>query len=125
MKHIIVYLTCLLLSSLCAVPAAELVLEKTEVFPPGYQGVVRYRIPGIVVTPKGTVLAYCEARRNDRKDWGEIEVHLRRSTNGGRPGFPPSTSRIAPHASRATRTRPPPKARASRPSTTPSPSWIA
>jgi hypothetical protein len=38
----------------------------------------------MVVTAKGTVLAYCEARRNNSSDWGEIEVHLRRSTDGGR-----------------------------------------
>lgn len=67
-----------------ALSAAEPLLEKSEVFPPGFNGIARYRIPGIVVTTKGTVLAYCEARKNDSKDWGEIEVHLRRSTDGGR-----------------------------------------
>jgi sialidase-1 len=65
-------------------PAAAPLLERTEVFPPGMNGIARYRIPGIVVTPKGTVLAYCEARRNNSLDWGEIEVHLRRSTDGGK-----------------------------------------
>lgn len=47
-------------------------------------GVTLYRIPGIVVTSAGTVLAYCEARRDSRSDWGEIEVHLRRSVDGGK-----------------------------------------
>jgi sialidase-1 len=70
----------LLSQVLCAAPE----LAKTDVFPPGLNGVARYRIPGIVVTPKGTVLAYAEARRNGSSDWGEIEVHLRRSTDGGR-----------------------------------------
>lgn len=69
-------------SSLPVLPGP--VLEKVEVFPPGLLGVNRYRIPGMVVTPGGTVLAYAEARRNSASDWGEIEVHLRRSTNGGR-----------------------------------------
>ena len=64
--------------------AAEPMLEKVEVFPAGMNGVSLYRIPGIVVTTKGTVLAYCEARRDSRSDWGEIEVHLRRSTDGGK-----------------------------------------
>ena len=59
--------------------AAEPLRETSDVFPPGLNGVARYRIPGIVVTPKGTVLAYCEARRNNSSDWGEIEIHLRRS----------------------------------------------
>ena len=36
------------------------------------------------MTAKGTVLAYCEARKFSGLDWGEIEVHLRRSTDGGR-----------------------------------------
>jgi sialidase-1 len=77
-------LTTLLLAPLAALHAADPRLEKSEVFPPGFNGVARYRIPGIVVTPKGTVLAYAEARKNDSKDWGEIEVHLRRSTDGGK-----------------------------------------
>ena len=63
---------------------AEPVLETSEVFPTGMNGVARYRIPGIVVTSNGTVLAYCEARRNNSSDWGEIEIHLRRSTDGGK-----------------------------------------
>jgi sialidase-1 len=57
--------------------------EWQNLFSAGDQGIALYRIPGIVVTTKGTVLAYCEARRNSRSDWGEIEVHLRRSTDGG------------------------------------------
>jgi sialidase-1 len=64
--------------------AAEPLLEKSAAFPPGMNGIARYRIPGIVVTPKGTVLAYSEARKNGSADWGEIEVHLRRSTDGGK-----------------------------------------
>lgn len=58
--------------------------EWQDLFAAGDHGVALYRIPGIVVTTKGTVLAYCEARRNAGSDWGEIEVHLRRSTDGGR-----------------------------------------
>src|SRR3712207_5635634 len=54
-------------------------IEKTDLFLQSDNGVALYRIPGLVVTPKGTVLAYAEARRNPRGDWGEIEVHLRRS----------------------------------------------
>jgi sialidase-1 len=78
-------LKALLLSSLLAFSthAATPFLEKTDIFQGG-QGASLYRIPGIVVTGKGTVLAYCEARLNDSKDWGEIEVHLRRSTDGGK-----------------------------------------
>lgn len=84
MKANLVILAALVLASLTALQSAEPMLEKVEVFPPGLNGIARYRIPGIVVTAKGTVLAYCEARKNNSSDWGEIEVHLRRSTDGGK-----------------------------------------
>lgn len=74
----------LLVFSALQLSADEVLFEKSEVFPPGLNGVARYRIPGIVATTKGTVLAYSEARRNSSSDWGEIEIHLRRSTDGGK-----------------------------------------
>jgi len=57
---------------------------KTDLFREGDYGIVSYRIPGIVVTASGSVLAYCEARVLSGADLGEIEIHLRRSTDGGR-----------------------------------------
>ena len=57
--------------------------DRAEVFPFGMDGIKAYRIPGLLVTPKGTLLAYCEARRDGRADWGEIEVRLRRSVDHG------------------------------------------
>ncbi len=87
LKKIAMSLIACVLSVFCLCPtidASEPSLEKTDVFPAGMNGVTLYRIPGIVVTTKGTILAYCEARRDSRADWGEIEVHLRRSTDGGR-----------------------------------------
>ena len=83
MKANLVILAALVLASLTALQSTEPMLEKVEVFPPGLNGIARYRIPGIVVTTKGTAMAYCEARKNNSSDWGEIEVHLRRSTDGG------------------------------------------
>jgi sialidase-1 len=84
MKPTLPILSALLLALVPALHAAGPLLEKSEVFPPGFNGITRYRIPGIVVTPRGTVLAYCEARKHNSSDWGEIEVHLRRSSDGGK-----------------------------------------
>jgi len=73
-------------TSICVpsvVLAQPLVERKQEVFPSGAGGVHLYRIPGVVITSKGTLIAYCEARRNSKADWGEIEVHMRRSLDGG------------------------------------------
>jgi sialidase-1 len=64
--------------------AAELRLEKTGLFEAGKGGHKLYRIPGNVVTAKGTVLAYCEARKYSGLDWDDIEILLRRSTDGGK-----------------------------------------
>lgn len=83
-------LTGLFFGTLCsgAFGKVDPYLEKTAVFPPGFNGIARYRIPGIVVSTKGTVLAYCEARKYSGSDWGEIEVHLRRSIDGGKSWLP-------------------------------------
>lgn len=44
---------------------------------------LRYRIPGIIVTQKGTILLYCEARKSP-DDWAEMDILLRRSEDGGK-----------------------------------------
>lgn len=43
-----------------------------------------YRIPSMLVTAKGTILAFAELRRNNGGDTGDIETVLRRSTDGGK-----------------------------------------
>lgn len=42
-----------------------------------------YRIPGIVVTDRGTILCCYEARKSDNDDWAKIDIILARSTDGG------------------------------------------
>src|SRR5688572_25954682 len=67
-----------------SVLAAAAEAPKIDVWKSGEDGYKVFRIPGIVVTAKGTVLAYAEARRSDRGDWNAIDIVLRRSTDGGR-----------------------------------------
>jgi len=64
--------------------SAEPLLQKTDLFEAGTAGYATYRIPGIVVTDKGTLLAYCEARKSLQGDWGAIDIMMRRGTDGGR-----------------------------------------
>src|SRR5579885_1616017 len=71
-------------SATIACSAAEPFLEKIDLFAANSDGYALYRIPGIVVTAKGTVLAYCEARRTGKSDWDTIDILLRRSTDGGK-----------------------------------------
>lgn len=54
-----------------------------EIFRSGQDGYAQYRIPGMAVTKKGTLLAYAEARKSLRGDWGTINIVLRRSTDRG------------------------------------------
>ena len=63
---------------------ADAWIEKQNLFEPGKDGYALYRIPGIVVTKRGTVLAYCEARRTGKSDWDAIDIMLRRSLDGGK-----------------------------------------
>jgi sialidase-1 len=56
-----------------AAQATEPFFEKSVLFEEQTDGFLLYRIPGIVVTAKGTVLAYCEARKFSIADRGEIE----------------------------------------------------
>jgi sialidase-1 len=64
--------------------AAEPLLEKIDLFEAETGGYTHYRIPALAVTAKGTVLAFTEARKNAGGDWGEIDILMRRSTDGGR-----------------------------------------
>jgi Neuraminidase (sialidase) len=59
-------------------------MQKTNLFEAGTAGYATYRIPGMVVTSRGTLLAYCEARKSLQGDWGTIDIMMRRSIDGGR-----------------------------------------
>jgi sialidase-1 len=63
-------------------------LEQVPVFSRGDNGVFLYRIPSLLVTPKGTLLAFAEARIEKGDDHGHIETVLRRSFDGGRTWTP-------------------------------------
>ena len=63
--------------------SAEPYLEQTDLFVSGADGYHTYRIPAIVVTTQGALLAFCEGRRNSLHDFGEIDILMKRSVDGG------------------------------------------
>lgn len=71
-------------------PAAAPFFERQTLFEAGQGGYRLYHIPSLVVTAKGTVLAWCEAR-NPGGDWGANVFLLRRSTDDGKTWTPPTT----------------------------------
>jgi sialidase-1 len=57
---------------------------KTEVFRSGRDGYHTFRIPALVVSARGTLLAFAEGRKKHGGDAGDIDLVLKRSTDGGR-----------------------------------------
>jgi sialidase-1 len=59
------------------------------VFKANTEGYYIYRIPAMVATPKGTLLAFCSARKGKGGDWDPIDIVLRRSVDSGRTWMSP------------------------------------
>ena len=54
-----------------------------DIFVGGREGYPTFRIPALVVTNKGTLLAFCEGRKTGIADHGNIDLVLKRSTDRG------------------------------------------
>ena len=70
--------------------AARPVLTEQVLFKKGDHGYHTFRIPSLLVTQKGSILAFCEARKNNRHDAGDIDLVLRRSEDSGQTWGPMS-----------------------------------
>lgn len=66
-----------------SVPSREQ-FTQIDLFSAGANGYASYRIPGLVMTRRGVLVAYAEARRTGHGDWDQIDIVLDRSTDGGR-----------------------------------------
>jgi sialidase-1 len=64
--------------------AAKPGLTQSTLWTAGKDGYHTYRIPSLLVTPKGTVLAFCEGRKTGRGDHGDVDLIMKRSADGGR-----------------------------------------
>ena len=84
MHRTIFALTLISLSFLGVTRGADPFIEKQDLFTSNTFGYKLYHIPGIVVTSKGTVLAWAEARKKGSNDWDAIDVLMRRSTDNGK-----------------------------------------
>jgi sialidase-1 len=69
-------------------------VEKQDLFRVGDDPAYNiYHIPGTVVTARGSVLAWCEARKRPAgsSDWDDVRILLRRSTDDGKTWSPPKS----------------------------------
>ncbi len=58
--------------------------DDMTLFQSGSEGYHTFRIPSLLVTQAGTLLAFAEGRKHGRGDAGEIDMVMRRSEDGGR-----------------------------------------
>jgi len=65
-------------------PASSGQLQQTDVFISGTNGYHTYRIPSLLVTENGILLAFCEGRKKSRADSGDIDLLVKRSQDGGK-----------------------------------------
>lgn len=80
----VVILACCLPTATCGASP-----EQAPLYVSGEGGYHTYRIPAIVVSARGTVLAFCEGRKTSTADDGDIDLLLRRSLDGGKTWRPP------------------------------------
>ena len=72
--------------SLLAMHGAAAEPARVNVFVNGVDGYNIYRIPSLICTPKGTLLAFCEARSGN--DQSPTDMVLKRSLDGGKTWLP-------------------------------------
>lgn len=66
------------------VPFVSHTNELKYIFKSGSEGYNTFRIPSIITTDSGVVLAFAEGRKNSSSDSGDIDLVLKRSTDGGK-----------------------------------------
>lgn len=85
MPTVIPLLTSVLLSLASGAEEAKLrPPAQTDVFVARADGVHTYRIPAMLVSPKGSLLVFCEARKQRISDASPTDMVLKRSTDGGK-----------------------------------------
>lgn len=84
MRHVIAGCAGMLVVFVSLSHAVAAEAPPTPLFDSGKEGYRRYRIPSLLTTPKGTLLAICEGRRDGRGLTGNIDIVLKRSTDNGK-----------------------------------------
>ena len=66
------------------VPFVSRTHDLKYIFKSGSEGYNTFRIPSIITTDSGVLLAFAEGRKNSSSDSGDIDLVLKRSTDGGK-----------------------------------------
>ncbi|MBI0397288.1 sialidase family protein [Cyclobacterium marinum] len=86
MHNLLFYFISLYLSTLLQIYVPERFnqIVEQDLFVAGEGGYHTYRIPSLLVTGNGTVLAFVEGRKSGQGDTGDIDLLMKKSTDGGR-----------------------------------------
>lgn len=60
------------------------ITDPVSLFSPDYSGSKSYRIPSLLKTDKGTLLAFSDKRNEHQMDWGNIDLVVRRREKGNK-----------------------------------------
>jgi len=77
-------LTCLFLSGLLPDNNKCIAQQLNYIYKSDEAGYKCFRIPSLITTTNGSVLAFAEARKNDCGDAGDIDLVVKRSSDGGK-----------------------------------------
>lgn len=80
----VISLASVVLASTAVARAEAPFFEETALFVAGEGGYKSYRIPSLLTAADGSILAFCEARKNGPADHGDIDLVMRRSTDQGK-----------------------------------------
>ena len=83
-RYFSVFRICIILLISLAEKTTVSAQSLNHLYKAGEAGYACFRIPAMVITNKGTVLAFAEARRNNCGDAGDIDLVVKRSTDGGK-----------------------------------------
>ena len=70
-------------STVDAPPQEKVDQSRRTVWAAGEAGYHTFRIPAVIAAPSGDLLAFCEGRKNGQSDTGDIDLVMKRSTDGG------------------------------------------
>lgn len=83
-KNILLILICFLGVVTMCQSQKLITVDSIDVYRSGSDGYDTYRIPAIISTGKGSLLAFCEGRKDGRGDAGNIDILLKRSEDNGK-----------------------------------------
>jgi len=83
MKSRKIYFGLLVLVAALSGMAHAAYFQEVDVFTRPADGYNCFRIPSIIAAPNGDLLAFCEGRKNDCGDGGDVDILMKRSTDNG------------------------------------------